>query len=80
MGWPRGMSHTQRLPFDDEQWRRKPLRNLIGLSKPQNMRRVIRFTENLTQGALEALPIYMHLHSIPRPQIIAVRLHSMALA
>ena len=78
-GWPRWKSQTQRLPFDEEQWRRKPLRNLIGLSKPQNMRRVIRFVENVTQGALELLPRFCiciaHL-----PYNFAVSLLSMASA
>ena len=64
-GWPRRRSQTQRLPFDEEQWRRKPLKNLIGLSKPQNVRRVMRFTENLTKGALECLPALMRLHGLP---------------
>ena len=64
-GWPRWKSQTQRLPFDEDQWRRKPLKNLIGLSKSQNVRRVIRFTENLTEGVLGLLPTSMHLHSSP---------------
>ena len=76
-GWPRWKSSTQRLPFDEEQWRRKPLKNLIGLSKAQNVRRVIRFTENLTQGALERLPTSVHLHSSRRPLMKAARLHTM---
>ena len=76
-GWPRWKSQTQRLPFDEEQWRRKPLKNLIGLSKAQNVRRVMRFTESLTQGKLESSPSSTHLHSSPCGPMKAPRLRSM---
>ena len=50
-GWPRERSAAQRLPFDEEQWRRKPFKNLIGLAKAQNVKRVLKLTEHTVHGA-----------------------------
>ena len=50
-GWPRERTTpAQRLPFEEDQWRKKPLKNLIGLIRPQNAKKVLTFTERFTQG------------------------------
>lgn len=51
-GWPWDRSTAQRLPFNEDQWRRKLLKSIIGhLSKAQNVRRVIKLTEHAMDGA-----------------------------
>lgn len=50
-GWPRDRAPAQRLPFDEDQWRRKFLKSIIGhLGKAQNARRVIKLTEHAMDG------------------------------
>ena len=50
-GWPRERTPAQRLPFDEEQWRRKPFKNIIGLAKAQNVKRVLKLTEHTVHRA-----------------------------
>ncbi len=51
-GWARDRVTAQRLPFDEDQWRRKFLRSIIGhLGKAQNVARVIKLTEHAMDGA-----------------------------
>ena len=64
-GWPRERTPAQRLPFDEEQWRRKPFKNFIGLAKAQNVKRVLKFTEHTVHGA--------HTHALAHITLTALR-------
>ena len=51
-GWPRDRSAAQRLPFEEDQWRRRLLKSIIGhLGKAPNVMRVIKLTEHAMDGA-----------------------------
>ena len=50
-GWLRDRTPAQRLPFDEDQWRRNFLKSIIGhLGKAQNVRRIIKLTEHAMDG------------------------------
>ena len=51
-GWPRDRTRTDRLPFDEDEWRHPNLlRHLIGrFGKAQHAKRVLRLTEHAMDG------------------------------